>query len=91
MDRVVVHVQQMDAEIAPATEVIQQDVVEIVIRSIMIRALKMDAVIVAVRQVLVMAVLEIVILRSRYLVVQMVVDNAHLIKLHVGLILVILM
>ena len=54
---------------------------EIVIHSIMMRALKMDAVIVVVRQVLVMAVLEIVILRSSYLVEQMVVDNAHLMNI----------
>ena len=64
---------------------------EIVIHSIMIHALKMDAVIVAVRQVLVMAVLEIVILREIKLVVQMVVDNAHLINIYVMVIGMIMM
>lgn len=86
-----IHAQQTDVKIVHVTLDIEQVAVEIVIHSIMIRALKMDAVIVVVRQVLVMAVLEIVILRKIKLVVQMVVDNAHLIKLHVGLILVILM
>lgn len=85
------HAQQTDVKIVHVTLDIEQAVVEIVIHSIMIRALKMDAVIVVVRQVLVMAVLEIVTLRKIKLVVQMVVDNAHLINIYVMVIGMIMM